>query len=83
MERDPFNPSDPVDAMAQSFRLQVTDMALNAYKTAIYRDMDVTRQLEVFVAGALTGLVGVALASFQTQHAETERKFVKIGLEVR
>jgi hypothetical protein len=70
MDRDPFDPGDPMDAMAESFRLQVTQIALDAYKAAIYREMDPQQQLECFIAGALTGLVGVALASVKAEGAD-------------
>jgi hypothetical protein len=66
----PFDPSDPEDAMSEMFRLQVTDMALAAYKVAIYRDLDTQQQLECFVAGALTGVVGVCLASIRSEGAD-------------
>lgn len=69
-EREPFNPGDPADAMSEMFRRQVTDMALEAYKLTIYREMTTTQQLECFLAGALTGIVGVALASVKTEGAD-------------
>ncbi len=75
-QRQPFDPSDPMDAMADSFRVQITDMALNAYKATIYRDMSTQQQLECFVAGALTGLVGVVLASVKTEGADVAMKYI-------
>lgn len=61
--RDPFDPGDDFDAMAESFRLQMADMALRAHKTAVYRDLGPVRQLQCFMAGAVTGLVGVCFCS--------------------
>jgi hypothetical protein len=57
-----FNPEDPDDIVADMFRRQVTQLALNADKVTLYREMPSQRQLECFVAGALTGIVGVAFA---------------------
>jgi len=56
-----FDPGDPHDAMCESFRIQVVEMMQKAERAAIYRDMDQASQLSVFVAGVLTGLVGVCL----------------------
>lgn len=57
-----FDAGDPFDAMAESFKAQVADMALAAAKAAIYRDMEPTRQVECFMAGVMTGLLGVCFA---------------------
>lgn len=54
-----FDPSDPYDAMCESFRIQVTEMASRAHRAAIYRDLSPERQLSSFMAGVLTGLIGV------------------------
>lgn len=65
VEREPFNPDDPMDAMSEMFRRQVTDIALDAYKVTLYRELPVQQQLECFIAGILTGLVGVCFASLE------------------
>jgi hypothetical protein len=69
-EREPFDPGDPMDAMSEMFRRQVTDIALDANKVTLYRDLDVTQQLQCFMAGALTGFVGVCLASVNSASAD-------------
>lgn len=70
MTRSPFNPTDPFDAMCENFRRQVVDMALKADTITLYRDLG-KRQVEAFVAGTLTGLIGVALATYRPEaHAE-------------
>lgn len=66
-ERAPFDPGCPFDAMSELFRVQVTDLAIKAQKVTIYRDMDHQSQLECFIAGALTGLVGVCFASIHPE----------------
>lgn len=63
MDRSPFNPTDPFDAMCENFRRQVVEMAIAADKITLYRDLG-ARQTEAFVAGTLTGLIGVAMASY-------------------
>lgn len=67
IERAPFNPGDPFDAMAESFRLQVAEVFLAAGKVAIFRDLPSDRKIEAFMAGTLTGVIGCVFASFQPQ----------------
>ncbi|MDO8596599.1 MAG: hypothetical protein Q7R45_08245 [Sulfuricaulis sp.] len=62
----PFDPGDPFDAMAESFRRHTADMALTALDAAVFRDLDGARQIECFIAGVLTGLVGVCFAQIET-----------------
>jgi hypothetical protein len=69
-DRAPFDAGDPMDAVAEMFRLQITQLALDAQKITIYRDLAPQQQLQSFIAGAMTGLVGVALASVQTAGAD-------------
>lgn len=63
MKRAPFDPGDPFQVMCETFRRQVVDMAIDAEKITIYRDLG-SRQCEAFIAGTLTGLIGVALATY-------------------
>lgn len=56
---DLFQPDLPSDAIAESFRRQIIDMMLEAGKIAIFRDMQPHDQLGAFMAGTLTGLIGV------------------------
>lgn len=60
--RKSFDPGDEFDAMADWFRVRVCELAQEASKAAIYRDLEDGRQLECFMAGAFTGAVGVCLA---------------------
>jgi hypothetical protein len=66
-----FDPGDPYDAMCESFRIQVAEIASNAYRAAIYRDMTPERQLSSFMAGMLTGLIGVCFVSIRDEGRET------------
>ena len=75
-EREPFKPDDPYDAMSEMFRRQVTDLALEAYKVTLYRDLNPQQQLEVFLAGALTGVVGVCLASVKSEGADAIMEYI-------
>lgn len=81
-DREPFDPGDPMDAMSEMFRTQVTDIALDAYKITIYRDLDPQRQIECFLAGALTGIVGVCLASIKTEGADAMMEYIAQCLPV-
>lgn len=65
-----FDPGDPYDAMCDSFRIQVCNMALDAQRIAIYRDMDQGQQLSSFMAGTLVGLIGVCFASIRDEGRE-------------
>lgn len=75
-DREPFNAGDPTDAMSEMFRRQVTDMALNAYKITIYRELNTHQQFECFLAGSLTGLIGVALASVKAGYADAVMEYI-------
>lgn len=75
-EPAPFDPSDPFDAMSEMFRTQVTELALKAYKITIYRDMTSVQQLECFIAGALTGLIGVSFASIRPEGRDEMMKYI-------
>lgn len=62
-----FDPGEPYDAMCESFRLQVAEMVLEAGRVAIYRDMTWDQQLGSFMAGTLTGLIGVCFAHIREE----------------
>lgn len=81
-ERLPFDASDPMDAMAETFRRQVMAIALNAYKIAIYRDLNPQQQLECFLAGALTGVISVALSSINTDGADAMMEYIATCLPI-
>jgi hypothetical protein len=63
--QEAFDPGDPFDAMADQFRVRIADMALDAFKIAIYRELAPSRQLECVMAGVMTGLIGVCFASIE------------------
>lgn len=65
-----FDPGDPYDAMCESFRIQIAGLASNAYRAAIYRDMSPEQQLSSFMAGVLTGLIGVCFVSIRDEGRE-------------
>ena len=79
---DEFKPGDPYDAMSEMFRRQVTDLALSAYKVTLYREMNPQQQLECFLAGALTGVIGVCLASIKTDGADAMMEYIASCLPV-
>lgn len=75
-QRQPFQPDDPADAMSEHFRRQTADMALAAYKITLYRELNPQQQLECFLAGTLTGIIGVCLASIKTEGADAMMKYI-------
>ena len=81
-EPAPFDASDPMDAMSEMFRRQLTDLAVSAYKITIYRDLNPQQQLECFLAGTLTGIIGVSLASIQTDGADAMMEYIGSCLPV-
>jgi hypothetical protein len=72
----PFNHEDPEDFIADMFRKQVTQLALDADKVTMYRDLDPQQKLQCFIAGALTGLVGVAFAHVRPEGHDVMMKYI-------
>jgi hypothetical protein len=64
-EREPFDPADPFNIACEHFRKQTVDLLMKAERIAVYRDLDVGLQLNAFMAGVLTGLIGVCFASIR------------------
>ena len=62
VEMRPFDPGEPFDAMADSFRTQVAKMAIEASDAAIFRDLTPVEQVQCLMAGVLTGLAGVCFS---------------------
>lgn len=58
----PFDPSDPFDAMAESARRQVCEIAIEMMSAAVFRDLDPVRQVECLMGGMATGMIGVLFA---------------------
>ena len=66
-EREPFDPGEPFDAMAEMFRQRLLDIVQEAEKITIYREMSPQDQLLALTGGILVGLVGVAFCSFSEE----------------
>lgn len=76
--RAPFDPGDPFDAMAESIRRQVCDIALGMLNVGVYRDLPPGRQLECLMAGLLTGTIGVLFAQIDpARTAEGRDEFMR------
>jgi len=75
-QRAAFDPGDDFDAMAESFRIHVTRMILEARSAAVFRDLPPTRQIECFMAGVATGLVGVCLTCVEEQGWDEMMEFI-------
>ncbi len=75
-EVPPFNPDDPGDIIADMFRKQVTELVIEADKVTLYREMNPQEQLQCFIAGALTGVVGVAFASVKSDGFDAMAEYI-------
>lgn len=80
--RTPFDPGDPFDAMADDFRKKIADMAFRVQEAAIYRELEPHRQMECFLAGTLSGVIGVALASIKPEGRDAMMEYVTQCLPV-
>lgn len=61
-EYQPFDPSDPFDAMADMFRRQIGEIVCAAQDSPIFKMMDSEKQLQCVMCGVMTGLVGTCFA---------------------
>lgn len=73
----PWKPDDPFNAMAESFRLQVLNMFLDAEKATIYRDLGPMKQVECFMAGTMTALIGVCFAHIRPAGRNEMMKMIR------
>jgi hypothetical protein len=71
--RPAFDPSDAFDAMAESVRRQVCDVAIGMFNVAIFRDLPPDRRVECLMAGLATGMIGVLFAQVDPEHRNAGR----------
>jgi hypothetical protein len=76
----PFEPGEPHDAMAETFRRNIVEMVVAAPKIAIYRDMSDGEKLSAFMSGALTALIGVAFASVKVEARDIIMQSIETAL---
>lgn len=69
--RAPFDPAEPFDAMADSIKRQVADIADGMQAVAVFRDMDGRHQLQCLMAGLTVGLIGVCFAHIRPSERDT------------
>lgn len=62
MRIEPFDPTDPAERMADKFRKDVAGLASVALNNADYRGLSSIEQVQCFMAGVATGLIGVCFA---------------------
>lgn len=79
--RAPFDPGDPFDAMAESIRRQVCDIALGMLNVGVYRDLTPGRQIECLIAGLLTGTIGALFAQIDPIHSDEGRAELMRAIE--
>lgn len=63
----PFNDSDPFDTVAELFRTQVVEMVIKAADMPLYRGLSQEQQLQAFISGAMSGLIGVCFSSLRPE----------------
>lgn len=63
----PFDPEDSGDIAGEMFRRQVVQLVLDADKVTVYRELDQVKKLEVFMAGALTGIICACFGSIRDE----------------
>lgn len=71
-----WDAGEPFDAMAENFRRQITTMVLNADRVAIYRQLDSMKQIECFIAGTVTALIGVCFSSIMPEGRDEMMKVI-------
>ena len=63
----PFDPEDFGHIAGEMFRRQVIQLMLDADRVTVYRELDLITRLEVFIAGAMTGIVCACFASIRDE----------------
>lgn len=62
MKLEPFDGSDPYERVADVFRREVCEIARKATQNKDYQRLSPVKQVECFMAGVTTGLIGVCFA---------------------
>lgn len=60
---EPFDESDPFNIVCEHFRKTTLEHRLRAERITLFRDLEPMEQLQAFIVGTMTGLVGAAFAS--------------------
>lgn len=79
IERPPFDPNEPFDALADRLRKSIADIACGMMTWPEYRALqrEPGTQLEAILLGALTASCGITMAhTCQESHAELRAAFV-------
>ena len=79
-EHRAFDPSDPFDAMADRLRREVVQLAIDAERTAIYRDLPPHSKLECFIAGTMSGVIGTVFASIEAEGRDYMMEYIAQAL---
>lgn len=81
-QRAPFDPSDPFDACAEMIRREISSVGLRALETTIYRELDATKQIECFLAGALPGVIGVVFSHVKPEGHDKIMEYITACLPI-
>lgn len=60
--REQFDPSDPAEQMADSIRKGIAEMFVQVSSRKGFRDLSSIDQVQAFMGGAMTAIVGVCFA---------------------
>lgn len=65
MRPELFDSSDPAERLADDFRRGVAEIAQRTFKKGDYRGLSSIEQVQCFMAGIATGLIGVCFAHIE------------------
>lgn len=74
---EPFDPEDPFNAAADEIRVQVVELASKGMKSEPYSKLESYRQVECFMAGVMTGLVGVCFCHIRDEGRDEMMKAIE------
>lgn len=80
-DRAPFDPNDPFNILADTFRQEVASIALAATSVPGFAQLPHDKQIECFLSGVLTATVGVAF-TYIHEDARSRSEMVKYIVEL-
>lgn len=63
VEREPFDAGKSYERMADRVRVEISNLALRLMDDPDYKALSPVERIETFMAGGMTGVVGVCFAS--------------------
>lgn len=75
-----FDPGDDFDAMAESIKRQTVDLFISMENFAVWNGLGSMRQIECFMAGVTTGLIGVCFTHITPEGRDEMMKVIETYL---